>query len=321
MRPIRGSPRGPIRLFSAVLSIFKRLHLHYFWPFLATFRSLYVLLFSSVLPIFRLLNLYHFLPFWPLLDFCIFIIPCGPFSAGCILFTFGRSGHFQERAFLLFSAVPASFRSLNFCHFPPFWPLSKSCSFLIFLATLRKVAFFFPLLSPFSRACIFIHFGRFGHFQDPAFCVFRLFCALSHAGLLVVSGRFGHSQVSAVILFSAVCATFRSMHFCFVRPLSSFSRCCILIIFGIFGHFQEATFLLFLAVVGTSRRIHFYYFRAFWLPWAAAVPPLEDGALDGSRCPPAHIGHSCRPCRERPNLSSPFTGPSVSTNHATLTIY
>ena len=43
--------------------------------------------------------------------------------------------------------------------------------------------------------------------------------------------------------------------------------------------------------------------------------------LNGSRCPPAHTSHSCSCCCERPDLSSPFTGPSVSTKNGTLAIF
>ena len=51
-----------------------------------------------------------------------------------------------------------------------------------------------------------------------------------------------------------------------------------------------------------------------------ARPPLRDGALDGSRCPPALTSHSCKPCHERPDLSSPFTGLGVSTNRRTIAV-
>ena len=46
-------------------------------------------------------------------------------------------------------------------------------------------------------------------------------------------------------------------------------------------------------------------------------PPLRDGAPDG----PAPTLQSCRPCRERPDLSSPPIGCSVSTERGTIGRY
>ena len=63
---------------------------------------------------------------------------------------FGRFGHFQEAAFLLFWAVLAIFRRLHFHCFPAFWP---------------------------SRSCIFIVVARLGHFQEAAFLLFSAFLA------------------------------------------------------------------------------------------------------------------------------------------------
>ena len=49
-------------------------------------------------------------------------------------------------------------------------------------------------------------------------------------------------------------------------------------------------------------------------------PPLRDAALDGGGCPQALTNHSCRPCRQRHNLSSPSMGPSVSTKRGNVGI-
>ena len=100
---------------------------------------------------------------------------------------FGRFGHVQTAAFLLFSAILAifrrvhflllsailaMFRQLQFYHFWPFWPCSDGCICIIFghFGHVQAAAFvlFLPILAMLTRLYLDIFLGRFGHDQAAA---------------------------------------------------------------------------------------------------------------------------------------------------------
>ena len=126
------------------------------------------------------------------------------------------------------SAFLAKFKRLHFCYFPPYWPC--------------------------SGGCIFVIFGLFGHVQAAAFYHFRPFWPCSGGCIFVIFGRFGHVQAAAFLLFSAVLAMFRRLHFYYCWPFWPCSGGCVFISSGHFSHVEAAAFLLLSAVLATEVR-------------------------------------------------------------------
>ena len=153
-------------VFSAVLAIFR-------WPHF---------FFPAVLASFGRLHFYYFRPFWA-------------FSGGCIAPPPPCFGFFRPAAFLLFSAALAIFGRLHFTplgRFGHFRRLHFYCSRLFWPFS---GGYLFSIFGRFGRGCgcIFVVFGRGGHFQAVAFLSFVGFrCAFSCRNCLVlISGIYG----------------------------------------------------------------------------------------------------------------------------------